>query len=527
MEAQNKISWSPGGISKAAQALSPKKKQKSPQKSPAQSPPTNVMNQIRTLQMEVLQRTPEEALPRMEECVNLVRKQLEPENIEYIYAHYLYADTLARVGEHTRAINVSETTLNNVLELEDKPQNFLEYYASLLYLLGLLYKSTENSIKSLHCFHLLLDFIQNHGVTSLQTETVQLTLADQLSKEGKFSEAKRYYKAVQSSQAFYSQATLKLGICLINTDNYFEAVKTLRELENLELNSEEEYNLLSYLAWGYISLKSYQKALAKLQKSKQVLERSGKNLSEDMGWTLARLGEVYTHLGKLEEAFQVLMEAKQLYENTLEESNYEIANVYTQTATIKAKQGRFQEALPLYQLARSLLRKNFGKTDLQSLKVSFEVLDLYFSQSKEQQAWNLLEDLVNDIKEANSTTSAYAYNQIGSILKKSKHHNEALECFLKALKFNGDSFGEDSLEVSKSCLNLGELLTEMNLLTQARIYLFRCKNIRQKYFGDKHIEMVPVYEALVKLYKAMTQFKDAKKLQQKIDRLKRLLVINI
>ena len=304
---------------------------------------------------------------------------------------------------------------------------------------------------------------------------------------------------------YYYDALYRLGIALMNNDEYREANKVLQNLvnisekenpENLDLFLSELSNSYSWLGdrkneekylfkslktaeknWGvnsgdtalilhsvgdyYLNYSDYRNAEKYLFKALKIQKRFNDKVGEDdRGMTYQSISWLYFNIDKLKKSETYIKKAINIQEKLYGINNTTYASRLNDYAGIQVERGNFSKAF-----------KNYKKA-----------INIYQNLGLESQG---IETSYNDL--------GLAYHKYGDFKK--------AELYLKkALEVNAKIFGEKSIDYSTPLHNLGLVYSEKGFFQKADELLLEALEITLKEIGENSSDAIVSFRDLASHY---------------------------
>lgn len=199
----------------------------------------------------------DDAKTLMEDCLKLVKQVYDEYDLENIYALYLYADILTRSGDIDNAIHFCEKSLKIIEELPphvEKGAIIIQYQATILYMISLLYNKTSQPLKGIICLQNLIRTLEKYKLESVDLITVKISLGNAYMEAHKYIEAQRVLEFCKnqfpSNSQNYHQILIKICQCAMSLNQLATATGYLNEAKAYLhfLDDKDKYTVLSSLS---------------------------------------------------------------------------------------------------------------------------------------------------------------------------------------------------------------------------------------------------------------------------------------
>lgn len=413
------------------------------------------------------------------------------------YLHYLHCDVCTRIGQIELGLSSGEKALN-LIEKCRCDGIIVGYHARTLQLLGLLYTNTESFGKAVYIYQKLLGLLGEFEVPGLDLSAIQeKTVAAMISFKKPLQAQPILDELLQKSRSAHllsQQAALH-----IFSSNYSEAKSCLQEAFQslLQKNTLEAYKILSKLAFVKIQLQEFKSSLTDFANCIEILKEIQTETSPEMLWIYSQMGQILYTDKEYEKALDKLKISKIIAEELgIRDKEYGISLLFI--GKIQMKMSNFTEALQYFVNARRVLEST-GKEN--ALEAVLALLELYLQQGNTVKSWEILQEI--EKQSYSPCASAMAENEMGNLLRNFGYNTQAMRFYEAASRKYEILKGENSLEVGKTYLNIGALCIQQGKYALGYDYLWRSKEIKQKFFGEYEKEMALVYEEIGKCLNLM------------------------
>ncbi|CAF3760284.1 unnamed protein product [Rotaria sp. Silwood1] len=180
---------------------------------------------------------------------------------------------------------------------------------------------------------------------------------------------------------------------------------------------------------------------------------------------------------------------------------------------VLAQMGKNDEAEKYY---RSLL-KEINPTDYEDISACYHNLGNLFDDKGDYQLsldWHhkALESMIK-IFRSDDSIIATSFNSIAAIHSKMNNYDEALDCYLKALKIWKQALGEEHPTIGQ-CLNalhnnIGAIHLSLDHLDHALEHLNMSLNIKKKCLPSQHPDIAMTFTNIGLIYESKTEWQQA------------------
>jgi len=184
------------------------------------------------------------------------------------------------------------------------------------------------------------------------------------------------------------------------------------------------------------------------------------------------------------------------------EDNEEKAVALNNLAISLQYQGMYDEALPLYEEALEMVKKQYGEIHNTVAIQYVNIGELLRDQKKFDEAMPMNQKALVILKRLygeDGALVASAYNSMGVLLMEQGKYNKAKPFYAKALAIRKKIHGEYHPHVSSSYNNLAVLLQNQGNYNEAKAHYYRALDIDKRLFGETHPNVAITYNNIALL----------------------------
>jgi tetratricopeptide (TPR) repeat protein len=229
---------------------------------------------------------------------------------------------------------------------------------------------------------------------------------------------------------------------------------------------------------------------------------------------LLLLANVLHDQGRFEEAEILYKESKELFESLYGAEHQKVAQCLIDLGELERERGRFEPAEFLFIKAKKMLEKHHG--GMQS-KSYIEVLNnlglLYHELDKYEDAANNFREALNAMRNSvnDDRLEATVNNNFGRLLyKKESPDYVGAESLIRGALLIREQFGPSHPDIAISLRDLSDLYLSLGRFDEAKAYLKRALEIREKIYGSESARLITILQSLAAVCIAMDDFAFAK-----------------
>ena len=381
---------------------------------------------------------------------------------------------------------------------EDSQSNFEEEIATVYLLRGKVYAKQDGRLNlAIEQFKKCLDLrrkLYNDSETDSVSEVlmeVGVVLHDKgelSSSLNCFLEVLKLRKQFLKDGRLVAVASYKVGYVLYHLRRFDEAMKYLEDARNDFSKEDDNYpsdigNLNYHIG---LVLKECNRSDEALNKFEDVINTL-KDQNDDDCFTNCHYEVAILQAEKDEKATTYLLDALELLRGNNERNKVKIADILIRLGDIHKNNGEDMEAIPLFSEAVTIYQGTSKKVDLAysllqigNLYMKTDNLDKSFPFY--QKAWELHKQ--NKLDEKDLASILYG---LGFIYNQRFQHKEAMDVLKISVKIRLRLLGKKSLEVARTCEQLGTALVSLTRFEDALKVCTTALDIYRNELGENHI----------------------------------------
>lgn len=329
--------------------------------------------------------------------------------------------------------------------------------------------------------------------------------------EGKFTESEAVLQRVLSlkkasfgvNHPEYALTEGNLGDLYLEEANFDEAEKAYKAaLQILPPNTMAYEQKLQHLGHLYLRQTRWNDAE---QTFKQVADLKTKRVGANdptLEETWLAMGELNTQKGNYAEAERYCNRALDMAQRNGNPNDMMLWSARTDLAVIYWRQGKYRQAEPLLKSTLEVMEKKFGENSTQVSRCLCNLGYIYKEERRYDQAEPLFQ---RALKIAEATTpdhpsEALILRDLGELYLEQGKYDQAEPLLKRSLAIREKAYGQDHLEVAQSSNTLGQLFIQQGRYTEAEESLKRALAIYKTTIGESHQDYATALANLGLLY---------------------------
>ena len=468
----------------------------------------------------------EKAIPFGEKAVEIAKKTLGENHLDYAYSLNNLAVLYGNMGQYEKAepVYLEAIKIRKKVLGESHPSyaNSLNNLAVLYGNMGQYEKAEPLYIQALGIRKKALG--DNHpsyanslnNLAGLYETMGQYEKAEPLNKE--LIEIQK--KTLGESDPAYANSLNNLAVLYVNMGQYEKAeplyikAKDIRK-KALGENHPSYANSLNNLATLYKFMGQYEKAeslyILAIDIRKNVLGES----HPDYAFSLNDLAALYANMGQYEKAEPLYLESLKIRKKVLGETHSDYAFSLNNLAVLYTSMGQYEKAEPFYILAREIWRKALGANHPTYAFSIHNLAVLYANMGQYEKAEPLYQESINIRKKTLGESHpdyANSLNGLAALYKSMGQYEKAEPLYLLAKEIRQKVLGERHPDYATSLDNLAALYGSMGQYDKAESFYMLTIDLRKKVLGENHPDYGNSINNLAVLYASMGQYEKAEPL---------------
>ena len=376
------------------------------------------------------------ALDYTQKAVNLRRKLLGENNLDYIKSLHNLAFCYARLGDYNKAVVIGE----QVCSLIKINKNWDELYAIAVHLLGQYYwgignisKSIEIGEKAIGLCKEILGETHDEYAASLSSLAYYYMNIAHWGKALNLEEKALKIFILNQNQRGIANSYMNIGIIKFNNNDYNTAIKKIEYARDLfeEIKHPDYYSTLGTLTLCYNRIGNYNKAILLGEKALLGYKGLFGEQSHQYATTLSNLSESYMYVGNKEKYIQYTNLSLEIQEEIFGSNHHVYALALANAAFMYGTHINVKKALEMNQKAIDIyIANNMSNTSNFKMAISNQIL-FNISLGNYQKA-------INDINSILPTIDKNSILYADYLFKLSVCYN-SVDDFENAIKYNTES----------------------------------------------------------------------------------------
>jgi CHAT domain-containing protein/Flp pilus assembly protein TadD len=318
------------------------------------------------------------------------------------------------------------------------------------------------------------------------------------------------------SRESYSNTLKHLAYVYVDLGEYEKALRLYEQQSVItnyshDENSCEQGEVLNSIAYLHYYLGNYNKALPLLENALLFTKKCGDE-SINFAQSLNNLALYYDCMGKYDKALELFVQELTIRRDKLQKEVWGLANNLNGLGSLYFRMGDYQKSIPLFKEELDILKYAVGQDRADYAYALIDLSTSYFKLGAYEKALPLCQQALTIEKNVlGEKHSNYAFNLdlLANIYSSLGSYYQAVPLFKKAIAIRKETLGETHFRYAASLDNLALLYANTGRYEKALALYKQVLNIRRKSLNIKHPFFATSLDNLAMIYFAMGRFKTA------------------